>query len=233
MNDPTACPVCDSSVPLTLRGEHAVLDQTYRCFACSTCMVEFWWPLKNPGATWYEHDERYAGRNEDPILEPNWNHTKIISFLKPMRGRVLDVGCGVGNFLAHAQSQGWEPHGIDFDRDAIEAGKRTFDLKDLEVSDVAEYRAMHSGEQFDLITFFDVIEHIDNHGKFFEHVRALLVPRGYIAMSMPYRHHANFLMPGDLPPRHLTRWDRRSLTNFLERQDFEVCYLGRRTEGLR
>jgi hypothetical protein len=91
---------------------------------------------------------------------------------------------------------------------------------------------MHANERFDLITFFDVLEHIDNHNEFMESVHNLLATRGYIAMSMPYRKHAEWLMPLDLPPRHLTRWDRKSLKRFLEARGFKVVYMTRRTEGI-
>jgi SAM-dependent methyltransferase len=233
MISPEHCVLCNAPRVQPLARSHAEGAVTYELYGCSACKAEFWWPLKNPGAHWYEHDERYAGRNKSPILEPNWNHKKIISFLSPAVGRVLDIGCGVGNFLAWAKKNGWEPTGIDFDADAIEAGKRTFGLRDLFISDLQQFAAAHPGVRFDLITFFDVLEHLDNHHEFISQVRELLVSGGHIAMSMPYRAHAQWLMPADVPPRHLTRWDRESLQNFLEREGFRVVYMTRRSEGLR
>ncbi len=232
---PNVCPLCQGS-HLDVRQENYVDPQSrtsYTLYECGACAGQFWWPLKNPGAHWYEHDVRYADRNQDPIREPNWNHKKVISFLKPLTGKVLDVGCGVGNFLAWADKNGWQSTGIDFDQDAIEAGKRMFGLTDLQIADVGEYAKQNLGKQFDLITFFDVLEHVDNHNEFIDHIRGLLKDGGYIAMSMPYRGHAEWLMTGDLPPRHLTRWDRGSLKTFLEARGFEVVYITRRSEGLR
>lgn len=230
---PSNCPLCGTSNPAKMALTHSDNATTYTLWHCDTCEVEFWWPLKNPGAHWYEHDARYADRNQDPIREPNWNHKKIISFLKPFAGTVLDVGCGVGNFLAWAAANGWRGTGIDFDRDAVEAGTRMFGLKDVQVADISAYARQNPDKKFDLITFFDVLEHLDNHNEFMAHVRSLLKPRGYAAMSMPYRGHALWLMAGDWPPRHLTRWDRRSLKKFLEDRGFDVVYITRRSEGVR
>lgn len=230
---PTQCPICDTSDPQKQRLTHTDNSITYTLWHCKNCTVEFWWPLKNPGAHWYEHDGRYADRNQDPIREPNWNHKKIISYLKPLAGSVLDVGCGVGNFLAWAEKNGWRGTGIDFDSDAIEAGKKMFGLTDLQIKDIGSYAQEHPGKQFDLVTFFDVLEHVDNHNEFVEHIRSVLKEGGHVAMSMPYRGHADWLMVGDWPPRHLTRWDRTSLTKFLEDRGFEVVYITRRSEGLR
>ena len=231
--EPTSCPLCSAATIAKLSLTHTDNTVTYSLWHCTACGVEFWWPLKNPGAHWYEHDVRYADRNQDPIREPNWNHKKVISFLKPVAGRVLDVGCGVGNFLAWAEKNGWDSVGLDFDRDAIEAGKRMFGLENLFISDIEAYAEHNPEKQFDLITFFDVLEHLDDHNTFIEHIRSLLKSGGYVAMSMPYRGHASWLMTGDWPPRHLTRWDRTSLKKFLEARGFEVVYVTRRSEGIR
>lgn len=232
---PETCLVCHTPCVLTYLESHTdpLGGETYDLFSCPECGVWFWNPLKNPGNIWYERDERYAGRNEDPILDPNINHTQIISYLGQHTGRVLDVGCGVGNFLAWAQKHGWEPYGIDFDSDAIAAAKRTFGITNLEVLDLKEFKDKYPDLKFDLITAFDVFEHIDNHVEFLELIRSMLTENGHIAMSMPYRKRALWLLSGDVPPRHLTRWDRTSLSNFLEKRGYAVRRINRRTDGIR
>lgn len=225
------CPVCHKGTGSQLQETHVDQGTEYTLFECSACDIQYWKPFKNPGAEWYSHDPRYEGRNNDPILEPNWNHRKIISFLAPLKGKVLDVGCGVGNFLNHARACGWEIRGIDFDPDAIATAEKVFHLGGLEVSDLAGYRQKHADEHFDLVTFFDVLEHIDDHDDFMGIVRAILKDSGSIAMSMPYRG-ARWLQPHDLPPRHLTRWNKSALRKFLERQGFEIVYMTRMTGGI-
>jgi len=150
-----------------------------------------------------------------------------MEFVSGEQGRVLDVGCGVGNFLALADKKGWECWGIDFDRDAIEAGKQTFGLKNLSVASLEEFSVAHPDLRFDLVTFFDVFEHVDNHNEFLELVNGMLAPGGKIALSVPYRHGWRWLMPHDLPPRHLTRWDEQSMENILSRHGFQIAYLKR------
>lgn len=232
MKTPSACPLCGADMPFSCDREHAEGGQTYTLYGCAACTVQFWWPLKNPGAEWYSHDTRYADRNANPVWEAHSGQKKVISYLAPFTGRVLDVGCGIGNFLAWAAHEGWECSGIDFDSEAIQAGKERFGLTDLEVNDVVTYARAHQGEKFDLITFFDVLEHVDNHNEFIASIDSLLAPGGYIAMSMPYRKHAEWLMHLDLPPRHLTRWDRTALQRFLEARGFTVLYINRRSEGI-
>jgi SAM-dependent methyltransferase len=139
----------------------------------------------------------------------------------------------VGNFLGHAKRHGWETWGIDFDRDAVAAARETFSIQNVEVSDLSTFVTSHQDlqETFDLVTFFDVFEHIDDHINFAGMVKVLLKPGGHVAMSMPYRHGARWLQPHDLPPRHLTRWEEVSLKKFWERQGFIVKKIIRRSEG--
>lgn len=230
---PTKCPLCSTSAPSAFERTHNESGILYTLYECDSCRVQFWWPLKNPGAAWYSRDTRYADRNADPIWEANENHTKTFSFLAPYIGTVLDIGCGIGNFLALAKEKGWKGTGIDFDPNAIESARNKIGIDDLEVTDVVTYVASHPEKKFDLITFFDVLEHVDNHNEFIDSIRSLLAPKGYIAMSMPYRKHAEWLMPLDVPPRHLTRWDRTSLKRFLEARGFNVVYMTRRAVSIR
>lgn len=230
---PASCPLCGAPAS-DLSYLETYTDPgrlTYDLWSCAACNAWHWNPLQNPGSEWYEHDERYAGRNEDPILEPTENHKRTVALLPP--GRVLDVGCGVGNFLAHAKKHGWDCYGIDFDRDAIETGKRTFGLEHLYVSDLRAFHDANPTLRFDLITAFDVFEHIDNHEEFITLIHSMLVPHGHIAMTMPYRKRALWLMPGDVPPRHLTRWDRASLSAYLARHRFRVMRIERQSEGIK
>lgn len=233
MTTPTHCPICGVKNSFDPRATHGDSGQTYTLFECPHCRVQFWEPLKNPGGEWYGHDERYADRNKLPILKPNWNHKKIISYLAPKTGRVLDVGCGVGTFLSWATSRGWQGAGIDFDKDAIEAAQKTFGLSNLFVTDLGGFIKSFPNERFDLVTFFDVLEHVDNHREFMGQVRSLLKDGGHVAMSMPYRGRADWLMRADVPPRHLTRWSRTSLRNFLKQEGFDVVYIHRSPASVR
>jgi SAM-dependent methyltransferase len=185
--------------------------------------------MKNPGNIWYELDVRYSNRNIDPILQANYKHKRVIYYFNKILNRqnisnfkIFDVGCGVGNFLAYAKNFGYDCTGIDFDRDGIEVGKRVFGLGKLYVDDLYSFKIKYPNEKFDLVSFFDVFEHLEDHNLFTDAVKKYLNESGYIALSTPYRGAATWLMPNDLPPRHLTRWNISSQVNFFEKRGFKV-----------
>lgn len=231
---PTRCPLCDVDAVFSHIDSHVENNTQYQLFECGTCRAQFWEPLKNPGPEWYEHDVRYSGANAAPPREPYPNHRMTVSFLRgrglPKKdSRVLDIGCGTGNFLSWAKENGWHVYGIDFDENAVHAATHVFGLPNVEHKMLGELVAEHPeyAGHFDLVSFFDVFEHIDNHNEFAEQVKLLLKDGGYAAMTMPYRGAARWLNPKDLPPRHLTKWDVDSLGAFWERHGFAITLLER------
>lgn len=217
------CPLCAAAQNGDLLSTYSEGGINYSLYECASCVAQYWLPFQNPGSSWYEHDNRYADRNQDPILTANKKQIWVLSGVSTTTGRILDVGCGVGNFLAHAKQRGFEDlWGIDFDRDAIEAGKKTFGLEHLEVADLSSFKGAHPDLRFDLVTFFDVFEHLDNHVEFIGEISALLESGGSIALSVPYRHGSRWFLEHDLPPRHLTRWDEISLEKFFSRHGYDI-----------
>ena len=97
-------------------------------------------------------------------------------------GRVLDVGCGTGLFLAVARRRGWEPYGIDESLEATEHARRHFGLDPW----VGEFESFVGGDQtFDLVTGWDVIEHSRDPVGLMKAVRSGLSPDGLVALSTP------------------------------------------------
>lgn len=97
-------------------------------------------------------------------------------------GRILDVGCGTGLFLAVARRRGWEPHGIDECEEATRHARGHFGLEvwNGEFSDLAA-----GGQRFDAVTGWDVIEHSRAPVELLRAARGVLAPGGVIALSTP------------------------------------------------
>jgi len=211
------CPVCKGHGPFRFieKWERYTIQQ------CPVCDAMFCDPFKNPGADWYEHSEMYAvGRYLNVNL--SWHHQRFLE--EPLLGRtLLDVGCGTGIFLSGAEKLGYEPWGLDFSRHDIRIGRDRYGLKHLYVESMESFAKKYKKRKFDVITFFEVIEHVDDPPAFLKQVRSLLKPHGRIAFSTPNRERFfDTLGVGDYPPNHLTRWNERALRGLLERGGFEV-----------
>jgi SAM-dependent methyltransferase len=148
----------------------------------------------------------------------------------------LDVGCGDGRFLRHAKEQGFEVWGIDFDKKSVENVKRNLGIDTVFAMSLEEFYeyAKEKGLKFDVITFFEVLEHQDKPREFLEMVKGLLKEGGYIAGSVPNRERLFVEMDWkdyfhwDYPPHHFLRFSKSSLEkalNFSGFKDVEVYKL--------
>jgi 2-polyprenyl-3-methyl-5-hydroxy-6-metoxy-1,4-benzoquinol methylase len=193
----------------------------YHLFECNDCGIQFWDPFKRLEASWYE--DFYTGRLETiPPLEPG--HKFFLADPRaPKEGRLLDIGCGAGNFMAAARVTGFDVTGIDWDSNAVQKGKNVLGLDKIFALSIEEYAERNRGEKFDVVSFFEVLEHQDDPIGFLNQVRQFVRPNGYIALSVPNRNRWQKGMDvTDLPPNHLTRWNPEVLASFLQRHGFEV-----------
>ena len=190
-------------------------------YECTECDLHFWHPAAMPDAAW--HERTYQDRDQTAMpLEPG--HRFFLSDPKaPKNGRLLDVGCGVGNFLAAARHAGFEVTGIELNQNAIRFARKNYGLREVFAIRPEEFHSVHPGETFDVVTFFEVLEHQDDPQGFLNVAQQCLANGGYIALSVPNRSRwQKGVETLDYPPNHLTRWSPLALRNFLERNGFEV-----------
>jgi 2-polyprenyl-3-methyl-5-hydroxy-6-metoxy-1,4-benzoquinol methylase len=131
-------------------------------------------------------------------------------------GRLLEVGCGSGHFLAQAAAAGWRVMGIDFDEAAI-AAARAIPGADAQVMDIHDPAL--DDERFDGIAFNNVIEHLPDPARVFARCHALLAPGGRVVMVTPNidaQCHTAFgaHWRGLEVPRHIYLFSARALRKF-------------------
>ncbi|MEE4349676.1 MAG: bifunctional 2-polyprenyl-6-hydroxyphenol methylase/3-demethylubiquinol 3-O-methyltransferase UbiG [Pacificimonas sp.] len=103
--------------------------------------------------------------------------------------RVLDVGCGGGILTECLARVGADVTGIDAAEQGIEVAKAHAEAQGLTI----DYRHVEAsvlvtaGEQFDLITCMEVVEHVADVPAFLADLRALLKPGGLLIFSTPNR----------------------------------------------
>ena len=222
-----ACPACAKSVPDTAIERYG----NYELFRCAACDLHFWEPRVMPDAHWYE--QMYGGRDDKLLpLEPGHKYF-LGDSLAPGRGELLDIGCGTGNFLAAARSAGYAVSGTELDRNAAQFAKEKLGLPRVLGLTVSEFADKYPGEQFDVVTFFEVLEHQASPVEFLQKVKSCVRPRGYIALSVPNRE--RWLTGPDVldyPPNHFLRWNARSLRSLLSAQGFEILSVKEQPAGI-
>ena len=182
------CPWCDSSkrTPHVRRKDGVMV---LRCDSCGLCSVEgtprklddlydSFYFLK-PGQEGYQ-DEGYSDYESIPDSEFSWR-LNLLSLFTTGTGRLLDIGCATGKFVELALAAGWDAEGIDVSQYAVQIARQ----KGLKVHLGTVESLAVSPQSFDVVTAFDVMEHIWDLRSFLEAIRIILRPGGKLILLSP------------------------------------------------
>jgi SAM-dependent methyltransferase len=136
----------------------------------------------------HEYDGDYFRKTRSNVglllttIRPLWGRwVKIIRRYKS-DGRLLDIGCGEGYFLQYAEKY-YETYGMDVSNYCIsEASQRTKKTK-LFLGSIAHID--YGNEFFDIITCFDILEHLDDLETAVLECRRVLKSRGVLVIRIP------------------------------------------------
>ena len=157
---------------------------------------------RSAARTYYEDFSLAVGMRD--WLQPNLRHLQLKTMVDEVLGgrrglRILDVGCGAGVMTQHLCRYG-RVLGIDFSAPAIAAARRFANEAEFRVASVED---LAPGERFDVITAFDVMEHIPEAERpaFLSVLAARLDGEGLLIASTP--HPAYTLHKRVVEPEHL------------------------------
>lgn len=151
---------------------------------------------------------------------------------KPESGqKLLDVGCGNGDFLLIASEAGWEVKGVEPDPKALEVAR----ARDLDVVCGSLEEIVDSQELFDVITMSHVIEHVHDPVGFVKLAYKCLKPGGILYIDTPNieslgvkRFGKNWR--GIEAPRHLVIFSESGLSSVLNEVGFRKLHFVSRWE---
>jgi len=96
--------------------------------------------------------------------------------------KLLDIGCAGGACLVAATSAGFAPVGVEPSRWLADFGRKTYNV---DIRDGILVAGMFPPASFDVITIWDVIEHVPDPRAVFELIHSLLKPNGTLLLSYP------------------------------------------------
>lgn len=148
---------------------------------------------------------------------------KLINRLSKDSKRLLDVGCGTGDFLLTAKNNGWDIKGIEPNPQAREiANSKTKNA----VSNIEGLLDLEK-HSFDVITLWHVLEHLPNLEAHIQLFQSLLKPNGRLIIAVPNfksydaTYYKSFWAAYDVP-RHLWHFSKTSISKLFSKYDMEV-----------
>jgi 2-polyprenyl-3-methyl-5-hydroxy-6-metoxy-1,4-benzoquinol methylase len=214
--DPRVHYTCTSSA----FGEHG------RIVECRSCHLVYMNPRPHHEAVVENYgvveDQEYI-EEEQGRLETFAESLELVRRYRPS-GRLLDVGCHVGTFLTLAEAAGYEVAGVEPSRWA--AGIARGRIGGHVHCGAVEDAPLPEGG-YDVITLWDVIEHLPDPALDIRAIHAALRPGGVFAISTMDVESRFAKVTGRRWPwymqMHLVYFSRRTLPEMLRREGFQIC----------
>lgn len=218
MNTHSLCLVCNST-------ELKALPKYQKDYLCKCQKCGFVFSQRIPTAQ--ELDEHYQGYGRADYLSPITikRYHELLDKMEPYRktNRLLDVGCGIGYFLEVAKERGWEVYGTEFTDKAVQICEAKGINMQQGVLDPTNY----SPESFDIITSFEVIEHINNPQTELSNFHTLLRKGGLCYVTTPnFNSLLRYRLKGDYNnicyPEHLSYYTPKTIQKAFRAAQFKT-----------
>jgi SAM-dependent methyltransferase len=211
------CNLCGSSDQvLFFHGRDHLIGETFcvvRCRGCGLCYVN---PRPSEAAVSRYYPDAYFGKRH-PFLNNFFMNLRVA---KLPRGagtpRLLDIGCGLGDFILCCKRRGWDVAGVE------QVGSPIMRLKDSLGIEVYELRDLETipADHFDVVTIWHVLEHLPDPAQALTQVRRILKPGGLALIEVPNFGSWQGRLGGSAwfhltVPRHLFQFEKQPLARLL------------------
>jgi SAM-dependent methyltransferase len=232
------CPLCGNGqvVPfMTAADRFHWRPEEYDLMRCTGCSYVWLADPPKPAEMGPHYSEDYhrvimaAGENSGP---GRWQRQHDTIMRHKNGGAILDIGCSSGGFLKAMRGEAWKLYGIEMEASTAEKAKAA---TGAEVFVGEALDAPFPDESFDVITGFDLLEHVYHPREFLAKVQRWLKPGGIVYLGLPNIDSWEARMLGTYwygleLPRHLSHFSPRSLRHVFNSLGFqEVSLLTPRT----
>ena len=225
----TSCPACQCE-----KATYELTKFDIELVTCSECNLRYHTRIpannndiygdpvyiKGSQGVWandYEYRKERFGRERVGIL------SGVIGSLKGLS--ILDVGCGSGYFLECAEEEGAICSGLEISSDIREWTSQRLGIEIFDRS----LEELESDTRYDIITIFDLIEHVEKPVELLLNANRLLKKNGHIFIYTPnfdsfsirvMRERSNLICP----PSHVVLFDRMSMEYALDKAGFRPVF---------
>jgi len=230
----STCPICSGTQFIAHLSctDHTTSQEYFSLKRCTKCQFVFTDPRPDDEslAKYYISDKyiSHTGDNKTLINKIYLQARKITLVRKrklvkkySIKNKILDVGCGTGEFLNEMKSHGWKISGVEPSTSARESAEKKTGTKILKsLNDVSE-------NNFSAITLWHVLEHLTDPNLALQTLHKLINETGTIFIAVPNlqsydaNYYKSFWAAYDVP-RHFWHFDKKNMKILLEKNGLKL-----------
>ena len=176
--DSHCCPICGA-----VDGRYARRGYYDKCPRCKVAFRALQESEEDLDGYWQEEfwTEREIQKRKD--REPVFRHAySLLERRVPRAGAVLDIGCGIGTFLAVCRSGGWDVTGVEPSAGACRVAESAYGL---DLINAPFSSALFPEKRFDAVFAAQVLHHLPDPVGFLVDVDRVLAPGGVLMLRTP------------------------------------------------
>lgn len=233
------CECCGNTQfhPILCREDNSLIVR------CEHCHLEFVNPLPDPATMQNFYLSEMVGedpsqgyfsqyiferqKREESFSKLYHSRLKLIETFKPDKGNLLDLGCGTGFFVKNALDRGWKGHGLEMLPEYVKYAQENLGLHQVHQGSL-DNSLPFQPETFDVVTMWDLIEHLRHPLACLEKINRATKPGGLLVIWTPNVKNSIFVKEQWLSygiKQHIYFFSRNSLEQLLQKTGFKIDYI--------
>jgi SAM-dependent methyltransferase len=232
------CPGCKSKnfPPVLKAKDHLVSGEIFQISECNECHLRFTNPIPDETeiGKYYQSQDYISHTNtSEGFINKIYQLVRSVTLLnkknliqkaaKLRAGKIMDIGCGTGEFLNMMHKAGWNVSGLEPDEGARRLANSNYQLQISPPDKLFEL----SENSFDVITMWHVLEHVHRLDDYMDQISKILKPDCTLFIAVPNytsfdANHYNHDWAAYDVPRHLYHFSPQSMIKLLDRFHFKL-----------
>ena len=189
-----SCPICTREMKFKfMTKDYLVTGESFDIVECETCSIRTTTPFPDKkiignyysSDDYISHDDKVSGIFDSiyglvRTYQLNKKKKLIGKYFNKSNGKILDIGCGAGDFLQYMKENHWNINGVDTSNKARKIANKKLNIKVMDPKDW-----INNKEKYDVITCWHSLEHVHEPWVYLDKIKKSLTLDGFLIVALP------------------------------------------------
>lgn len=189
-----SCPICTTEMKFKfVTKDYLVTGESFDIVECEACSIRTTTPFPDKkiignyysSDDYISHDDKVSGIFDSiyglvRTYQLNKKKKLIGKYFNKSNGKILDIGCGAGDFLQYMKENHWNINGVDTSNKARKIANNKLNIKVMGPKDW-----INNKEKYDVITCWHSLEHVHEPWVYLDKIKKSLTVDGFLIVALP------------------------------------------------